>query len=285
MNHPVLGIDHCYLMVRDLDRSLDQFRRLGFTVSPRGLHSANRGTANHTIMLSADDYFELLGVVAQTPENAARRKTLERDGEGLYAMACRIGDAHAAKQQLAQLGVATSDVNTFERPLDLPDGTQGVAAFSVVQFLPEEVPQGIAFMCEHHTRDMVWLPELMTHANGAKALAGAVAVSPDPKTAAEHYARLFAAGSVSQIPGGWQTDTGSVPIAFLTSEEAIKRYKGLDLSLTPSTAFSVLQIAVDSLDIANDVLAANAIDMHATACGIAVDPSVASGAVIEFVAQ
>lgn len=285
MNHPVLGIDHCYLMVGDLDRSLEQFRRLGFTVSPRGLHSANRGTANHTIMLSADDYFELLGVVAQTPENAARRKVLERDGEGLYAMACRIEDAHVAKEQLARLGIATSEVNTFERPLDLPDGTRGVAAFSVVQFLPAQVPQGIAFMCQHHTRDMVWLPALMAHANGARALAGAVAISPDPKTAAQDYARLFAAGAVSQIPGGWQAGTGSIPIAFLTSEAAAERYKGLDLSLTPGGAFAVLQIAVDNLDIAKDVLAANGIDVHATASGIAVDPSSASGAVIEFVAQ
>ena len=105
--HPVRGVDHCFLLVRDLDSSLEQYRRLGFTVSPRGLHSATKGTANHTIMLSDNDYFELLGVVADTPENAPRRALLASGGEGLYAVACRIEDAYVAKVGLAARGIAT----------------------------------------------------------------------------------------------------------------------------------------------------------------------------------
>lgn len=35
-------------------------------------------------MLSGNDYFELLGLVAPTDDNRERGRKLERDGEGLY---------------------------------------------------------------------------------------------------------------------------------------------------------------------------------------------------------
>ena len=54
------------------------------------------------------------------------------------------------------------------------------------------------FMCEHRTRDMVWRPELMEHPNGARGLAGIVAVRSDPEPAARAFARLFALGAVSE---------------------------------------------------------------------------------------
>ncbi|MFD2856181.1 VOC family protein [Seohaeicola zhoushanensis] len=60
MTHPVKGIDHCFALVDDLDDAAAQYGALGFTLSPRGMHSAAKGTANHTIMFP-EDYFELLG--------------------------------------------------------------------------------------------------------------------------------------------------------------------------------------------------------------------------------
>lgn len=283
MRHPVTGIDHCFLLVEDLDRSLQQFERLGFTISPRGFHSAAKGTANHTIMLGSDDYFELLGIVAETPDNASRREMLKRDGEGLLAVACRIESATDAKQQLDALGIATGNVQRFDRPVSLPNGGEGVAAFSSLPFAAQEVPAGIAFMCQHHTRETVWLPELMTHANGATALAGIVAAHDDPEAAAVAYARLFAAGSTVPVDGGFEVATGSIPVTFLTAQELASRYAGLDIGRTPRHAFAVLQIAVKNLDTAKSVLSQQKVETHATAGGFAVDPALAGGAVIEFV--
>ena len=91
MAHPVLGIDHVFLLVNDLDASAARFRRLGFTLSPRGLHSAEKGTANYTLIFE-HDYCELLGVVTETPDNRLQREILAEDGEGLRAIACRIDD-------------------------------------------------------------------------------------------------------------------------------------------------------------------------------------------------
>jgi len=284
MSHPVVGIDHCYLLVEDLDRSLAQFRKLGFTVSPRGLHSAAMGSANHTIMFP-QDYFELLGLVAPTEENAGKRQLLERDGEGLYAIACRAGDVSEAGKKLEELGIGTNGLRSFERPVPLPGGGEAVAAFSILQFDQEEVPVGMAFMCQHHTPQTVWLPELLTHRNGAKALAGAVAAPADPEQAANGYARLFAAGEVSEVEGGWQVSTGSAPLTFLSQQALAQRYAGVDLSATPDSAFAVLQIAVDGLDKAQRVLDEEGVSAVRTGSGIVVAPADASGAGIEFVEQ
>ena len=178
MTHPVKGIDHVFLLIDDLDEGLERYRALGFTVSPRGLHSAVKGTANHTIMFP-DDYVELLGILQPTPANAGRRDLLARSGEGLHAIACRIDDAEAAAAALSEIGILTQDLGSFERPVDLPDGTTGVAAFTTVAFQPSETPFGFVFMCQHRSRETVWIPELVVHANGAIGLGGVVAASSD----------------------------------------------------------------------------------------------------------
>ena len=62
----IQGIDHVVILAADLDRAAETYTRLGFTLSPRGVHSDHMGSANHTIMLQ-DDYFEVLSVLKSTP--------------------------------------------------------------------------------------------------------------------------------------------------------------------------------------------------------------------------
>jgi hypothetical protein len=73
----VIGIDHAVVVVRDLDKAAENWKRLGFTVSPRGTHSAKMGSGNYTIMLDPD-YIELLGVLVETEHNAPTRAFLEK---------------------------------------------------------------------------------------------------------------------------------------------------------------------------------------------------------------
>ena len=58
----IAGIDHAVVAVKDLDAAAANWKQLGFTISPRGTHSAHIGTGNYTIMLG-EDYMELLGVL------------------------------------------------------------------------------------------------------------------------------------------------------------------------------------------------------------------------------
>ncbi len=283
MPHPVTGVDHVFLLVRDLDASRDAFARLGFTVSPRGLHSEAKGSANHTIVFP-DDYVELLGLIAETPGNAARRASLARDGEGLHAVACRIEDAAAAEAGLATLGIATAERSDFARPVPLPGGGEAVAAFSTLGFDAAEVPLGTAFMCQHRTRDSVWLPELMEHANGARGIAGLIAATEAPERAAAGFARLFAAGAMREVEGGFEVATGarSAPILLLSPQAWADRYPAFDLAATPAGAFATIRIAAD-LDRARAALDAAGLAAVETPDGVAVGPQAASGTVLEFV--
>lgn len=280
MTHPVLGVDHVFLLVDDLDQARDAYGALGFTISPRGIHSAHKGAANHTIMLQ-NDYFELLGLIAATPGNLARREALAAMGEGLHAIACRIADADAAKAALEELGIPTEAVGSFSRPLPLPGGGEGMASFDTLQFSKGVAPLGTCFMCRHKTRDMVWRPELMTHANGAVALSAVIAEAADPAAAAAGYARLFAAGAVEAMPGGARVATGadSAEILFLT-RAALEEMYPADLSSLPKGAFAALRIA--TADMAAARAAVGAAPVFDTAAGFAVAPAAACGTVLEF---
>lgn len=276
MTHPVTGIDHVFVLTPDLDKAAADWAGLGFTVTPRGLHSAHKGTANHTMML-AEDYIELLGILAPTPLNDAQRARLAA-GQGLHAIACRIDDAAAAVAALGALGIAAGPVGDFERPVDLPGGATGVAAFSTAPFADAEVPQGIVFMCQHRTRPTVWVPEWMSHANGATAIAAVVAVTDDPAPVAAGYARLWAKGAVTPCEGGLRVETGTAPVLVLTPEGAAARYPGLAVAETPANGYAALELVADMAK-ARAALGAKAV---AVPGGLAVPPAQATGTILAF---
>ena len=58
---PITGIDHVIVGVRDLESARETWRRLGFTLSPRGRH-LEQPTGNYCVMFPSD-YIELLGIV------------------------------------------------------------------------------------------------------------------------------------------------------------------------------------------------------------------------------
>src|SRR5690625_4747036 len=288
MPHPVTGIDHVYLLVNDLAASRTQFRKLGFTVSPLGLHSTAKGTANHTIMFR-QDYLELMGIVTPTPDNAGRREMLARHGEGLHAIIGRIMSAEQAQAALAARGIRMHEPQSFSRPVKLPDGRETEAAFRTLDFMAEEVPIGSAFLCEHLTPGAVWVPELMEHPNGATGLAAIIAAVDDPEDVARHYARLFRSGRVCAVEGGMRVETGeasgetSAALLFLSREALAARYPEFDLDRPPVGGFAAVQFHVPDVSQAYAALETRGLSPVATQSGLAAGPEAASGAIIEFV--
>ena len=276
MTHPVKGIDHVFILTPDLDAAAADWAGLGFTVTPRGYHSEHKGTANNTMML-ADDYIELLGILTPKPGNEGQRQRLEA-GQGLHAIACKIDDAAEAVAALGALGIAAGPVGDFERPVELPGGASGVAAFSTAHFAETEVPKGIVFMCQHRTRPTVWVPEWMTHANGATAIAAVVAVAHDPAPVAAAYARLWAKGAVTPCEGGLRVETGTAPVLVLTPQGAAARYPGIDVDATPANGYAALELVAD-MDKARAALGDKAV---AVPGGLAVPPAQATGTVLVF---
>lgn len=284
MPHPVRGVDHCFVLVDDLDKAATAYSALGFTLSPRGLHSEAKGSANYTIMFP-DDYFELLGLLTETPLNAGRRQALAEHGQGLHAVACRIGTAEEAQSALAALGIKTHGLGSFERPVPLPGGGTTVAAFSTLVFEDSEVPMGSVFMCQHKTPETVWLPELLNHPNTACGLHAILAVSEDPESDAGRYTRLWADGKVHSAAGVSTVTTGpnSAPLVLMPQEVLESRYAGLDISQSASGVFSGLQIKVSDLEATRKCLTDAGVDMIETQVGLAVGPADTAGVILEFV--
>lgn len=220
----ILGLDHVMVTVRDLDASAAAWKRLGFTVSPRGTHSPHLGSGNYTIMFG-DDYLELLGILTETEHNQPMRDFL-KTREGVERVAFTTSDAAAGVAELQARGIDADGPVHFGRPVELPDGGVGEAKFNVFRWPLDENPGGIRiFACQHLTRDTVWIPELQSHANGAQRIIRLEVLTADPKAAAAHLGRLIDE-PVHADADGWRVPTGGTraDILFYDAAGFARRY-------------------------------------------------------------
>jgi len=176
----VRGVDHAVILVRDLDLARDTYARLGFTLTPRGFHSL--GSQNHCIMFERD-YLELMALPAAPPPAFEYFADFLSKGEGVGALALATEDAAAAYAELTQAGFAADAPLALSRPVK----DQGEARFTLVQLPPTETPGFRTFLCQHHTREIVWRPEYQRHANGVRGISSVSIATPD----AARYIRLF----------------------------------------------------------------------------------------------
>jgi catechol 2,3-dioxygenase-like lactoylglutathione lyase family enzyme len=242
----IIGIDHAVVMVRDLDRAAANWKRLGFTVSPRGTHSSHMGTANHTIMLDPD-YIELLGVLAETELNAPARAFLAQR-EGVERIAFTAVDSAEGAKEIRARGWQPIGPTDFERPVTMPDGRQSAAKFRTFQWPVVEAPGGVRiFACQHETPNTVWIPELMKHANGAKRLKQVLLVAPEPAREAAHLSRLIDREAHQQDDDSLIVPSGGDRADFvITSKEQLsRRYPGVSLAGLPERGSAGLVIAAD----------------------------------------
>ena len=278
----IVGIDHAVIMVRDLDRAAENWKRLGFTVSPRGTHSAKMGSGNYTIMLDPD-YIELLGVLADTEHNAPARAFLAKRGEGIERVAFTAVDSGAGAEEVRARGYAALGPTDFERPVTMPDGSAAAAKFRIFQWPIEEAPAGVRiFACQHKTRDAVWIPPLMKHANGAQRFRQALVVSPEPAKDAAHLGRLIDQTVRTETNGAIAVPSGSdrADFVFITRNDLAQRYPGVSLAGLPERGGAGLVIATSDLNAAESAAGNVAIRSAGAVC---VPPRDANGTLLVFV--
>ncbi|TYO61729.1 VOC family protein [Bradyrhizobium hipponense] len=279
----VIGIDHAVVMVKDLDKAAENYRQLGFTLSPRGTHSAHMGTGNYTIMFDPD-YMELLGVLAATEPNAPARAFLDEHGEGIERIAFTAVDSAAGAEEIRARGLVPIGPTDFERPVTLPNGTVSAAKFRTFMWPTAEAPGGVRiFACQHKTRDTVWIPELMKHANAARRIKQTLIATPEPAKEAAHLARLIdrelraeADGAVSVPSGGGRAD-----FVYLTLDQLAKRYPGVPLAGLSERGGAALVLVSDDLAATEKALGPAGVRSGTAIC---VPPAKANGTLLAFIA-
>jgi hypothetical protein len=185
------ALDHLVVVTSDLARAAEDWSRLGFTLSPRGRHSPEMGTVNHTIMFRRD-YIELLAIKTATPASAEWRGLLDRDGPGVLGLVPAADSARAVGERWRAAGIEVGPVAAFERPVPLPEGASARACFRIVPAAPETLPGLKVFACEHLTPEHVWLPDLLDHPNTATGLHWVEILAPSVADAIRSWQRLSA---------------------------------------------------------------------------------------------
>jgi hypothetical protein len=278
----VVGIDHAVVVVKDLDHAAENWRRLGFTVSPRGTHSAKMGSGNATIMLDPD-YIELLGVLVETEHNAPTRAFLAKRGEGIERVAFTALDSAAGAEEIRARGYEPVGPTDFERPVTMPDGSLSAAKFRIFQWPIAEAPGGLRiFACQHKTRETVWIPELMKHANGAKHLEQVLVVSPEATKDAAHLARMIDRDVRVEADGTVAVPSGSdrADFVFLTKDQLGRRYPEVSLAGLPERGGAGLVLATSDLAAVEKAIGSAVVWSGAVVC---VAPAAANGALLAFV--
>ncbi|WP_439575159.1 VOC family protein [Phreatobacter sp.] len=275
----ILGADHVVITVRDLDAAARTWAALGFTVSPRGTHSPHLGTGNYTMMF-ADDYLELLGVLVETDQNKPTRDFVARR-EGIERTAFTTDDAAGGAAELKARGLEPLGPVHFGRPVDLPGGGTGEAKFNVFRWPLDQNPGGMRiFACQHLTRETVWIPELLNHANGATRIARIEVLTADPRAAAEKMAGLIDEPA-SQTPDGWRVPSGGKRADFLFYDAAAFSRLYPDAVRAGATTEGAAVLVLATSDLAAAGKASGAI-AHGDG-GLSVPAARANGVIVSFV--
>lgn len=211
MIYPIPTLDHVVINVRDrIDEAAETWRRLGFTLTPRGYHTL--GSMNHLAMFGTD-YLELIAA----PPGDTRRPEIMEAPEGLNGLVFGTEDSAATYAAMQEAGVPVFPPGEFSRPVALPEGNRD-AVFRTVRLTPSTVAAGRLYFCHHFTRDLVWRDEWRHHANGTTGVARAVIAARDPTDLGSLFGKMFGVDAVRPIEGGLALTVGVSRFDVVTPE-------------------------------------------------------------------
>jgi hypothetical protein len=192
---PMPTLDHVVINVRDrLDEALETYRRLGFTMTPRGYHTL--GSMNH-LAIFGTEYLEL---IAARPGDGGRPEIMA-SSLGLDGLVFGTEDSAAVFAALQAAGIPVQPPLQFSRPVELPGGPRD-ATFRTVRLTPGITEAGRLYFCHHFTRDLVWRDEWRHHTNGAIGVIRAVIAAPDPTHLGNLFAGMFGADAMRPLTAG-----------------------------------------------------------------------------------
>jgi len=287
------GIDHLVLAVRDLDKARAFYETLGFTLTPRAQHPW--GTANHLVQMNGC-FLEILGIAdpAKIPAHkpgefsfGAHNRDFLAAREGMSMLVFQSHDARRDQAEFAASGLHTYAPFDFGREAKLPDGGTAHVAFSLAFVTDPRMPDSAFFTCQQHAPQYFWKREYQAHANGARTIAEAIMVAPEPPALTSFFAKLQGTVSVRVNDGTLGVATARGRITVLTAEAFDRRFpddgaRAADAPPTPY--FAAFSIACSDIEAAANLLSRNGVDhiLGGTKLYPQVSASTAFGVAIEF---
>lgn len=193
-------------------------------------------------------------------------------------------DAAAGAEEIRARGLTPIGPTDFERPVTLPDGTVSAAKFRTFMWPTAEAPGGVRiFACQHKTRETVWIPELMTHANAAKRISQVLIATPEPAKEAAHLARLIDREPKAETEGTVTVTSGGdrANFVYLTLDQLSKRYPGVALAGLSERGGAALVLVSGDLAATEKALGSAGIRSGAA---VVVPPAKANGTLLAFIA-
>jgi len=273
---PIPTLDHVVVNVRDqIDDGQETYRRLGFTLTPRGYHSL--GSINH-LAIFGTDYLEL---IAARPDDAQQAEIL-RAPIGLNGLVFGTENASQTYAELLDAGVSVDAPLKLSRPVEVSEGHRE-AEFRVVRLSPGTTAVGRVYFCQHLTRDLVWRDEWRHHPNGAIGVARTVIAASAPMTVGALFTRMFGADAVRPILGGFSLAVGLARFDIVTPAELARQFGDAAPAAEGRRDYmAALTFRTRSLDHAANALAAGTISAAREPDRILVPAAAAFGVALEF---
>jgi Glyoxalase-like domain len=274
---PMPTLDHVVVNVRDqIDAGLETYRRLGFTMTPRGYHTL--GSMNHLAILGTE-YLELIAA----PPGDTRRAEILSSPIGLNGLVFGTEDSAAVYVALNAAGVPVEPPLEFSRPVELADGPRN-ATFRTVRLTPGIVQAGRIYFCHHFNRELVWRDEWRHHANGAVGVARAVIAARDPSVLGALFAQMFGAEAVRRTSTGYALVIGLSQFNVISLDQLSREFGDAAPAADGREEFmAALTIRTRSLDHAVAALASGGIaGIKRDAERIVVPATEAFGVTLEF---
>lgn len=201
-----LELDHVGVAVKSLERGRQAYARLGFTLTARSFHSGSRapgapvetwGSGNHCAMFR-EGYLEIIGLT--DPEKYSSVKDMVARYEGLHIIAIGVDpggragtSVDAARDALVAAGIPVEAARSLERDAAFGPKDEEVrrAKFRNCYLDRQRYPEGRFLYIQHLTREVLWQPHLLAHANGAVGIDEAWFASDDPGATRARLAPVF----------------------------------------------------------------------------------------------
>jgi hypothetical protein len=228
-----LGIDHPLILFRDLERGVEQFRRLGFNTAPIGYHPWGTSMSFVTFPGCA---FELMSIydASLTDKYPAGdfkfgRYIAERlaEREGLSLVALFSTDAEGDTKVVTGRGIQCQGAIEYGRAVRLPDGHEDRTATTLKILFDPTLKRASHFICQQHRPDLVWTNKWMTHPNGATGLQSMTYFAPQREQLRTRFAGLYGAPALSPLDGGFAVQTGNAVFEVLDQQAITARFGAL----------------------------------------------------------